>query len=88
MMIWSVAKDVGLGFGAMLLVLWALWRLVQWARARSRRAYVVGALFAPFMGLGSIVDPDFRIVNEAKRQKKREEDEPGDPPADDVETPQ
>jgi hypothetical protein len=42
----------------------------------------VGALFAPFMGLGSIVDPDFRIVNEAKRQKQREEDEPGDPPAD------
>jgi len=80
MSLWSLVRDVGFGIGAFVLVLFVLWRLVQWARARAKRAYVVGAVFAPFMAMGAVTDPDFKIVNEAKQLKKREEDDPGDPP--------
>ena len=57
-----------------------LYRVVTWARRRSKRAYVIAAALAPIMALGMVVDPDMRIVQEAKRLKKREEDNPGDPP--------
>ena len=62
------------------LVSFCFYRIVQWARRQRKRAYVVGAAFAPFMALGKVTDPDFRIVQEAKQLKKREEDNPGDPP--------
>ena len=61
--------------------IWCLYRVVVWARRRSKRAYIIGAALAPLIALGSLVDPDMRIVQEAKRLKKREEDNPGDPPA-------
>jgi hypothetical protein len=64
---------------AILAVLYTLYRLVRWAWSRARGAYVVGAVLAPF-GAGNVVDPDFRTVNEAKQQKKRQEDDVGDPP--------
>jgi hypothetical protein len=54
--------------------------VVGWARRRQKRAYAIGAVMAPLMSMGVVVDPDFRIVHEAKQHKKREEDEPGDPP--------
>ena len=66
--------------------IWCLYRVVTWARRRSKRAYVIGAALAPLIALGSLVDPDMRIVQEAKRLKKREEDNPGDPPASDDES--
>jgi hypothetical protein len=62
-----------------------LYRVVVWARKRSKRAYVIGAALAPFMALGRVVDPDNRIVHEAKQLKKREGDDSGDPPAPDDE---
>ena len=83
MTVWSAVLDVGVAFSVVALIGCGLWRLVQWARARSKRAYIAGALFAPFMAMGTVVDPDFRIVNEAKQDKKSEEDDPGDPPNDD-----
>ena len=61
-------------------VFYAAHRVVIWARRRSKRAYVIGAALAPFIAMGNVVDPDFRIVQEAKQLKMREEDEPGDPP--------
>jgi hypothetical protein len=61
--------------------IWCLYRVVTWARRRKKRAYVIGAALAPLIALGMAVDPDMRIVQEAKRLKKREEDNPGDPPA-------
>jgi hypothetical protein len=60
-----------------------LYRVVVCARRRSKRAYVIGAAFAPFIALGKVTDPDFRIVQEAKQLKKRDEDDAGDPPAED-----
>lgn len=60
--------------------IYCLYRVVQWARRQRKRAYVVGAVFAPFMAMGKVTDPDDRIVHEAKQLKKREEDDPGDPP--------
>jgi hypothetical protein len=59
---------------------YCLHRVVQWARRQRKRAYVVGAAFAPFMALGKVTDPDFRVVQEAKQLKRREEDDSGDPP--------
>lgn len=76
----QVVIDVLLSVAVLAAVLLCAYRVVVWARRRAKRAYVVGALFAPFMALGKVTDPDFRIVNEAKQLKKREEDEPGDPP--------
>jgi len=58
-----------------------LYRVVVWARRRSKRAYVIAAALAPLIALGKLTDPDFRIVQEAKQLKKREEDDGGDPPA-------
>ena len=64
-------------------VILCLYRVVVWARRRSKRAYVIGAAFAPFIALGKVTDPDFRIVQEAKQLKKRDEADAGDPPAED-----
>jgi len=62
-------------------VILCLYRVVAWARRRSKRAYMIGAALAPFIALGKVTDPDFRIVQEAKQLKKRDEDDAGDPPA-------
>jgi hypothetical protein len=67
---------------AVLLVSYLLYRVARWARARSTGAYVLGVVFAPFGAAGNVVDPDFRIVNEATQDKRHEEDDPGDPPND------
>ena len=64
-----------------------LYRAIVWARRRAKRAYVIAAALAPFMGLGNVADPDFRIVQEAKRLKNREDDDAGDPPNPDDEGP-
>ena len=61
-------------------LLYCCHRVVLWARRRKKRAYMIGAALAPFIALGNAVDPDFRIVQEAKRLKNREDDNPGDPP--------
>jgi len=61
--------------------IFCLYRVVVWARRRSKRAYVVGAALAPLIALGKVTDPDFRIVQEAKQLKKREEEDAGDPPS-------
>jgi hypothetical protein len=42
----------------------------------------LGAALAPFMAAGKVVDPDVRVVNEAKQNKQREADGSGDPPND------
>jgi hypothetical protein len=62
------------------------YRLVVRARRRSKSAYIVGAALAPLIAMGQVVDPDFRIVQEAKQLKEREEDDPGDPPVGDDES--
>jgi len=72
------AAAVAIFFGV---AAFCLYRVVVWARRRSKRAYFIGAALAPFIALGRVVDPDFRIVQEAKQTKKREEDDGGDPPA-------
>lgn len=70
---------------AVLLVPYLLYRVARWARARTTGAYVLGAALAPIIAAGSVVDPDSRIVNEAKQSKEHEEDDAGDPPNDDQE---
>jgi hypothetical protein len=71
-----IAGSIALFFGG---AFYVAYRVVTWARRQSKKAYVIGAALAPFMAF-NVVDPDFRIVNEAKQLKKREEDNPGDPP--------
>jgi hypothetical protein len=65
-------------------VFYSAYRIVKGARRRSKSSYIIGAALAPLMW--NVVDPDFRIVNEAKQLKKREEDNPGDPPDGEDET--
>jgi hypothetical protein len=65
---------------AVLLLPYLLYRVARWARAQHTGAYVLGAALAPIIAGGSVVDPDSRIVNEAKQSKESEEDDPGDPP--------
>lgn len=72
--------NAAMAIGVVFVIVLCLYRVVLWARRRAKRAYVIGAALAPFIALGNVSDPDFRIVNEAKQHKKREEDEPGDPP--------
>ncbi len=55
-----------------------LYRVARWARSRPTGAYVLGAALAPVIAAGSVVDPDSRVVNEAKQIKMREEDDAGD----------
>jgi hypothetical protein len=71
---------VSCSVGGLVLFGLVLCRLVGWARGRANGAYVFGALLTPFMGVGDVVDPDFRIVNETKQEKREEEDDSGDPP--------
>jgi hypothetical protein len=62
------------------IVVRCLYRVVVWSRRQSKKAFVVGAALFPFIALGNVSDPEFRIVQEAKRLKNREDDNPGDPP--------
>ena len=83
MTLMQVVADAAAALAVVAAILYGLKLVVGWARRRQRRAYAIGAALAPFMALGNVVDTDFRIVHEAKQLKKREEDEPGDPPNDD-----
>ena len=65
-----------------ILVPYALYRIARWARRRPKGAYVLGVALAPVIAAGSVVDPDSRIVSEAKQTKTREESDSGDPPND------
>jgi hypothetical protein len=67
---------------AVLLIPYLLYRVARWARARSTGAYVLGVALSPIIAAGSVVDPDSRIVNEAKQSKQHEDDDAGDPPTD------
>ncbi len=65
---------------AVLLIPYLLYRVARWARARTTGVYVLGAALSPIIAAGSVVDPDSRVVNEAKQLKRQEEDDAGDPP--------
>lgn len=77
----AVLWNVLLGMAAFAVLAIILWRLVSWARRRASGAYLLGGLLSPFMGFGNVVDPDFKLVDETKRVKQKEEDEWGDPPS-------
>jgi hypothetical protein len=81
----STLTDALLAAGAVAifvcLTIFGLYRVVVWARRGSKRAYALGAALAPLIALGKVTDQDFRVVQEAKQLKKREEDDAGDPPA-------
>ena len=72
--------------GVAVAIIYGLYRVVIWARRQQKRAYVIGAALAPLIALGNVSDPSYRIVHEAKQHKKREEDEPGDPPNEEEQT--
>ena len=80
----SIAIDVFVAVTLVALFVYVLYRIAVWAWKRARGAYVLGAVLAPLGAIGNVSDPDFKIVNEAKQQKKREEDNPGDPPSDEA----
>lgn len=81
----STLADALLAAGAVAIfvgvTIFGLYRVVVWARRGSKRAHAIGAALAPLIALGKVTDQDFRVLQEAKQLKKREEDDAGDPPA-------
>jgi hypothetical protein len=75
----TILRDVLIATVALGLIVFILYKIVVWARTRAQGAYVLGALFSPLMGFGDVVDPDYRIDNETKQGKQKEEDDSGDP---------
>jgi hypothetical protein len=74
-----ILRDVSVATVALGVIVFILYKIVVWARTRAQGAYVLGALFTPLMGFGDVVDPDYRIVNETKQGKQKEEHDSGDP---------
>jgi hypothetical protein len=74
-----ILRDVSVAMVALGVIVFVLYKIVVWARTRAQGAYVLGALFTPLMGFGDVVDPDYRIVNETKQGKQKEEHDSGDP---------
>ncbi len=81
----SIAINVVAAVTVVAIFLYALYRIAAWAWKRARGAYVLGAVLVPLGAAGNVSDPDFQIVHETKQNKKREEDNPGDPPNDEDE---
>lgn len=75
----TILRDVLVATVALGVIVFILYKIVVWARTRAQGAYVLGALFTPLMGFGDVVDPDYRIVNETKQGKQKEEHDSGDP---------
>jgi hypothetical protein len=48
----------------------------------GERSLCPGAFLIPIGGMGNVSDPDFKIVDEAKQIKRKEEDDASDPPGD------
>ena len=76
----SISLNVLTAVGGLSLFAFVLWRIVRWARSRPSGAYVLGALIIPFGGMGNVADPDYKIVHEAQRPRRQEDDDTGDPP--------
>jgi hypothetical protein len=76
----SITVNVVTAVGGFALFAFILWRIARWARRRPTGAFVLGALIIPIGGMGNVSDPDFRMVNEAQRPKRQEEDDSGDSP--------
>ena len=83
----SIAIDVAVAITLVALFLCTLYCIAVWAWKRARGAYALGAVLIPLGAAGNVSDPDFQIVHEMKQHKKREEDNPGDPPNDEEESP-
>jgi hypothetical protein len=64
------------------LFFYVLYRLARWAKKQSVGAFVLEAFIMPF-GLGNMTDPEFKAVQQAELNNKKEEDDPGDPVNDD-----
>jgi hypothetical protein len=75
----TILRDVSVVVVGLGLIIFLLYKIAIWARGRAQGAYVLGALFSPLMGFGDVVDPDYRIADETKQGKQKEEDGSGDP---------
>ena len=76
----QVLGNVLLATSGLAVFFWMLYRVVRWARQRASGAYVLGALIIPIGGMGNVSDPDYKVVDQAKQIKQKEEDDTGDPP--------
>lgn len=67
------------GIISIILLIYALFKLVLWARKGGKGAIVVGALFTIFSP-DPIFEKNIKIVQESKQSQEEEEDKSGDPP--------
>ena len=62
---------------------WGLFRLVLWGRTMSRGALLFLAIF-PLIAIFPIPPPAFKNVEKAKQEQCKSDEDPGDPPDDEI----
>lgn len=65
----------------LVLVLWAMVKLVVWANARPMGAYVILAMF-PLISLFPIPPAEVKKLEQIKKEQIHQDEESGDPPND------
>lgn len=67
----------------LLLVFWAMMKIVAWGKTMSRGAFLFLSLF-PLLSLFPIPPPQFENVQKAKQEQRKRKEDSGDPPDDET----
>ena len=70
------------GLIAFIGTVFSLYKLILWAKRRSKGAFLF-AMFMPIIAIQPIPPPTYENIEEAKKTKKENEDDSGDPNNDD-----
>ncbi|MFU2510919.1 hypothetical protein [Pseudoalteromonas sp. ASV78] len=66
----------------LLLVFWAMMKMVAWGKTMSRGAFLFLSFF-PLISLFPIPPPQFENVQKAKQEQRKRKEDSGDPPEED-----
>ena len=67
----------------LLLVFWAMMKIVAWGKTMSRGAFLFLSFF-PLISLFPIPPPQFENVQKAKQEQRKRKEDSGDPPDDEA----
>jgi hypothetical protein len=81
----NIAIFAVLGFIAFVGTVYVLYKLILWAKKRSKGAFLF-AMFLPIIAVQPIPPPTYENIEEAKRTKKENEDDSSEPTNEDEET--
>lgn len=62
-----------------IIIIYFLYRLILWAKKRSKGAFLF-AMFLPMIAVQPTPPPSYECIEEAKKTKKENDDDSGDPP--------